>query len=120
MEYLKHTFDFDGVERKLFLVKSTYCADGSLAVLCYEHVEQPDLIMDEEWCDVTVCFPYASVPNPKTDAFVDTNNSPWLEEFLKKNKIANPLGFNMHSGFCKYPAYRFDLKKLHTLKEINK
>ena len=119
MKYYPHTFDFDGVERKLFLAKTTYCSDGSLAVICFAHIEDEGQPYDEDWCDVSVNLPYGCVPNPETDAFIDTNNSPWLEEFLKENEIAKPLGFNAYSGFCKYPAYRFDLDKLHKLNTIN-
>ena len=118
MEYLKQ--ELYDKERKFFLCRSTYCADDSLAVLCFEHVEEDNEIMDEEWCDVTVCLPYTPFQDPKTDACVDTNNSPWLAEFLQKYGIAKPTGISVHSGFCNYPIYRFDLSKLHTLNEINR
>ena len=46
-----------------------------------------------------------------THAFLDTNNCPWVEEFLRDNGIAEPAygGLKMQSGFCTYPLYKFDL-----------
>ena len=38
--------------------------------------------------------------------FVDTNNCPWAEDFLTKNKIAEFTGNIGLSGFCTYPEYR--------------
>lgn len=38
--------------------------------------------------------------------FVDTNNCPWAEDFLTKNKIAEFTGNIGLSGFCVYPEYR--------------
>ncbi len=47
-----------------------------------------------------------------TRAFVDTNNCPWAEAFLRDNGIARPTGIVMQSGYSKYPLYEFDLSKL--------
>jgi len=44
-----------------------------------------------------------------TLAFVDTNNCPWAEEFLKDNNIAEDTRISMPSGFCNYPLYKFNL-----------
>ena len=49
-------------------------------------------------------------------AFVDTNNNTGVERFLKEYKIAKPTGFYGFSGFCSYPLYKFDLKKLEEIK----
>lgn len=48
-----------------------------------------------------------------TRTFVDTNNCPWAEKFLRENGIAKPTGIVMQSGFCSYPLYEFDLSKLN-------
>ena len=45
-------------------------------------------------------------------AYVDTNNCPWAEEFIKENKLGEHTGTYGKSGFCTYPLYRFDLKAL--------
>ena len=45
----------------------------------------------------------------ETHAFLDTNNCPWVEEFLCDNGIAKPTGRTGQSGFCTYPLYEFNL-----------
>ena len=40
-------------------------------------------------------------------AFVDENNLPGIGAWLKKNKIASPLGYKERSGFCQYELYNF-------------
>lgn len=40
-------------------------------------------------------------------AYVDTNNCPWVEEFLEENHIAEPTGIYAPSGYCTYPLYQF-------------
>ena len=40
-------------------------------------------------------------------AFVDENNLPGIGAWLKKNKIASPLGYKERSGFCQYELYAF-------------
>ena len=40
-------------------------------------------------------------------AYVDTNNCPWVEEFLEENHIAKRTGIFAPSGFCTYPLYEF-------------
>jgi hypothetical protein len=44
-----------------------------------------------------------------TKAYIDTNNCPWAEDFLKENNIAKPLDLYGMSGYCTYPLYEFDL-----------
>ena len=49
---------------------------------------------------------------PEGYAFVDTNNCPWAEKFIKDHglgEFANAVG---HSGYCTYPLYKFDMEKL--------
>ena len=41
-------------------------------------------------------------------AFVDENNLPGIGAWLKKNKIASPLGYKERSGFCQYELYSFN------------
>lgn len=51
----------------------------------------------------------SNMPDLNTLAFVDTNNCPWAEEFLKDNNIAEDTRIMMPSGFCSYPLYKFNL-----------
>ena len=52
------------------------------------------------------------VPLPKPYAFLDTNNCPGAEELVVRLGIAKDRGARVRSGFCVYPLYEFDLKKL--------
>lgn len=40
-------------------------------------------------------------------AFVDTNNCPWAEKFIKDNNLGKPTGAVRQSGYCIYPLYEF-------------
>lgn len=51
--------------------------------------------------------PFAGMQSDK-HAFVDTNNCPWVEDFLKENHIAENTRISMPSGFCMYPLYKFN------------
>lgn len=44
---------------------------------------------------------------PEKFAYVDTNNCPWAEEFIKENNLGKFLGVHGYSGYCSYPLYRF-------------
>ncbi len=53
----------------------------------------------------------------KNAAYMDTNNFPWVNEFIEKG-IAVNTGFTKRSGFCEYPLYQFDEDWLKSLKPI--
>ena len=50
----------------------------------------------------------SQMPDKNTLAFIDTNNCPWVEDFLKENHIAENTRISMPSGFCMYPLYKFN------------
>ena len=91
------TYDYNGTEVSLRF--DTYRSNGTLAV---EMISAED---GESWAVVTVnlCSPFQD----GTMAFVDENNLPGIGAWLKKNRIAKPLGFVQRSGFCKYELYSF-------------
>lgn len=49
---------------------------------------------------------------PENQAFVDINNCPWAEDFIEENGLGKETGVIGGSGFCFYPLYEFDLKKM--------
>lgn len=49
---------------------------------------------------------------PKNCAYLDTNNFPQGEEFVKKHKLGKPTGYYGRSGYCMYPLYKFDMAAL--------
>ena len=80
------------------LVLNTYKLDDSLCI---------DIVNDEDGqiARITKCFPDGTNMNGK--AFVDINNCPWAEDFIKEYMIGKPLGISMISGWCEYPMYQF-------------
>ena len=44
--------------------------------------------------------------------YVDTNNCPWAEQFIREYNLGAPTGNFGMSGFCLYPEYRFDIEEL--------
>lgn len=52
---------------------------------------------------------------PPYCAYVDVNNMPELENFLRENRIAEFIGLEKQSGFCTYPLYLFYPERLREL-----
>ncbi len=61
------------------------------------------------FADLTVNI---SAPCPDYCGYVDTNNCPELEEFIKKHGLGEFTGLMGSSGFCSYPLYLFNPEKL--------
>ena len=78
----------------------SYRNNGTLAVLMNT---VPD---DELYAVITVNL--GSLLQTDRLAFVDENNLPGIGAWLKRNKIATPLGYKQRSGFCQYELYSFN------------
>lgn len=52
---------------------------------------------------------------PDYCGYIDTNNMPEAEEFLRKNDLGYFTGLVGRSGFCTYPMYCFNVEKLREL-----
>lgn len=83
---------------------------GTLAVELLSQYE----VYWEPYAVITVNLdPYTGMDRQSDKkAYIDTNNCPWAETFLKENGIASPCGENAAGGFCTYPLYEFNLTKL--------
>lgn len=57
---------------------------------------------------------------PEDMAYVDTNNCPWAVAFLEENGLAEKTGRTKRSGYCIYPAMRFNREKNSTVRERRK
>ena len=92
------TLKFNDTEVKLSF--ESYRNNGTLAV---EMITVPDEALYAV-ITVNLCCPL------QTDrlAFVDENNLPGIGAWLKRNKIATPLGYKQRSGFCQYELYSFN------------
>lgn len=114
-----NTIVYEGKKHKIFTVNTDF---GSFEVICVpgkygngklaimmlrvenEQVEDPFTILT-----VNLDEPFSQT---EKSAFLDTNNNPWAEKFVKQNKIAKDEYQTGISGFCRYPLYTFDLEKL--------
>ena len=83
-----------------------YQADGSLAIEAWSPAEGPI-------ARLTVCLDDRSLG--EDEAYVDTNNCPWATEFIEKNGFGKPTGFQRQSGYCIYPAYKFNREKMEAV-----
>ena len=94
--------------KKIWRVEPTatrYTYGESLAVVLNTEDGEP-------FATLTVNIPDSYFYANDHRAFVDTNNCPWAEAFLKDTGIATPAGVIGHSGYCDYPLYDFDLSKI--------
>lgn len=99
-----HTYKYTdkyGNEMDAYLVRASY-ADDTLAVLM---VANPDGYW-EEYATLTVNLGFGT----KRMAYLDTNNCPWVEQFLNENGLADATGIEQRSGHCTYPLYEFTEK----------
>ena len=54
---------------------------------------------------------------PENYSCVDTNNVSFAEKLIANLGIGQDTGRSLRSGFCIYPVYEFDLKKIEEYKE---
>lgn len=62
------------------------------------------------WCDdgpFATLTTYSEKKLPEGHAYVDTNNCPWAEQFIKKYNLGVHQGKFKMSGYCCYPMYKF-------------
>lgn len=108
MKHFTLKTDF-GTYGDIVITTDKYRFGGSLAIELVSESEGP-------FARLTVCLeddlglPYILAGD---EAFVDTNNCPWAVDFIKENGLGEPTGRTARSGFCVYPLYRFNLKKLN-------
>ena len=91
------TLKFKNTEVKLSF--DSYRNNGTLAVLM-------NTIPDDELYGV-ITVNLGSLLQTDRLAFVEENNLPGIGAWLRKNKIASPLGYKERSGFCQYELYSF-------------
>lgn len=90
---------------KVKVYKRKYCT-GNLAVCLESYTGEPIATLTTNLPD-GVCLSKGI-----EYAYVDTNNNPTAEEFIKENNLGEFTGTFGQSGYCTYPLYKFDLKKL--------
>lgn len=101
------TYNTEFCNQDVILVESEYMAGGlAVQAMCVDND-----VVTEPFTTLTVCLG----PMDKDDnvAFVDTNNNPEAESFIKKNRLGKDTGRQASSGYCVYPLYEFFTGKFH-------
>ena len=90
-----------GMEYEVTINKTNY-TNGNLAIQLMSYDEEYDFW--EPYGNLTVNF---DEKLPDGYAYVDTNNMPSAERFIKENNLGVHQGKYKYSGFCAYPLYKF-------------
>ena len=90
-----------GEEYEVTAHKANYY-NGNLAIMLMCDYGEPYGTITTNLCDGL----------PQNQAYVDTNNMPDAERFIKDNGLGEFTGVTKDSGYCTYPLYKFNLDKL--------
>lgn len=85
-----------------------YVEDNSIAVEIYNRWDGPIARVTTCLCDRSLA---------EDEAYVDTDNCPWAVELLEENGFAERTGRTRRSGYCEYPAMKFDRSKMAEFEE---
>lgn len=94
-----------GTYENCWICVDHYVADNSLNLQIWNESDGPI-------ATITKCLFFARLEEDV--AFVDTNNCPWAEDFIKEYQLGKPTGRKVRSGFCEYPVYRFNMGTLRS------
>lgn len=61
------------------------------------------------YANLTTNFPMKLLSD---EACVDENNLPGAVAFIMENSLGHFTGKSVHSGYCIYPIFKFDMEKL--------
>jgi hypothetical protein len=93
----------------IYLQVGKYQEDGSIAIQAWNRKDGPIATL-------TVCIPDNQLE--ENEAYVDTNNCPWVMEFLENYGLAKATGKTARSGYCIYPAVSFDMEQIKKHEEV--
>lgn len=91
-----------------YLKIGNYLADDSLAIEAWNR-------KDGCIARLTVCLNDFFLE--ENEAYVDTNNCPWVMDFIKEYQLGHESGHMRKSGYWAYPAVKFDLNRLKKYQE---
>ena len=100
---------------KTYTLKTQWGTTEKVTMTVSKYADRAKNLAIQLWCDDG---PYATMTVnlgkklAEDEGYVDTNNFPEAESFIKKYKLGKPTGGYGFSGFCAYPLYKFDLAKL--------
>lgn len=90
---------------RVLATANRYAANKTLAVSLTTEEGEPFAV-------ITVNITASDFKADDHTAFLDVNNCPWAEEFLRKTGLGKPTGILGHSGYCTYPLYTFDTTRM--------
>ena len=94
-----------------FFKFTKYWYNNNTAIQLYAKDKDDAEDFFEPYCMVSVNVVKAQ-PQSESCIFVDTNNAAWLETFLQENGFGLPTGRFATSGYCCYPEYLLNIKKM--------
>lgn len=97
-----------GTDEAVSLAISTYLNNSGLYIGLVSNADG----YEEPYGDMSVNLAYRA---PDYYAYVDVNNMPELELFIRDNGLGEFTGLTQGSGFCSYPLYMFDADRLREL-----
>ena len=97
--------------KKCKLYTDSYYADNSLFI----GIMTEDEGYPEPLADITVCIPDSIYSLKENEAYVDTNNCPWVLDFIRQYELGTELGITCNSGYCFYPVIKFNMDKVKEL-----
>lgn len=104
---------------RLQLICSTYTNNNRFAIGTVCETSEGT----EPYANLTVNLVDETIPFDTDEVaygFVDTNNWPEGEEFIKRFGLGEKTEFVGHSGYCTYPLYRFDKQLVQEYYRSNK
>lgn len=87
----------------IMLQVSKYVADNSIAIQAWNMEEGPIATL-------TVCLDDKSLG--ENEAYLDTNNCPWVVGFMDKYGLGELTGKVRPSGYCLYPAAKINMDEV--------
>lgn len=102
----------DGWKNEGFFKIGRYQDGGRIAISIYARRKDDPQDFFQPYCSVTVNLPNRELANKDEFGFVDVNNAPWLEGFLTSKGFGMPTSRFATSGFCNYPEFFFNVKKM--------
>ena len=117
----KEIYDIEmfGFSNRVKLDYACYNCNGTLALqlMCQPSEDEMDYFSQSgRMAEETFVVPYGvatvNLPDsghlPPDEQFIDENNLPGIGDWLQRNNIAKPTGKIGFSGYCAYPAYKFN------------
>ena len=91
--------------KKVKLIADTYRNNGHLALVMYD-------LDDEEGYGFVITTNLNSPFQSDSTTFLDTNNFPDIDKFIRKNGLGLSMNLKERSGFCEYPLYHINVDAL--------